>query len=135
MVTFELEDQISHSNTQKWNGRSVSNIQVPPVAIVVNFDHSVKAKSKFINLEIMNILRLTHTERQASVASEASDLCNGSGIHLEWQVKRHHRLTLVTLLLPLTLTLDAPLDARCGYTLNFNSKFVTIKTREIHEIN
>ena len=53
MVKFELEDQISHSNTQKWNGRSVSNIQVPPVTIVVNFDHSVKVKSKFINLEIV----------------------------------------------------------------------------------
>ena len=58
-------------------------------------------------------LRLTHTEhqasRQASAASETSDLCNGSGTHLERQVKHHHRLALVTL--PLTL------DARCGYTL------------------
>ena len=70
-------------------------------------------------------LRLTHTERQAlhqaSAASEASDLCNGSGTHLEHQVKRHHRLVLVTLPLSLMLTLDVPfdalLDARCGYTL------------------
>ena len=56
-----------------------------------------------------------------SAASEASDLCNGSGTHLECQVKRHHRLALVTLPLPLMLMLDmpldAPLDARCDYTL------------------
>ena len=51
------------------------------------------------------------TARQLSAASEASDLCNGSGTHLEHQGKRHHRLALVLLLLPL----DAPLDARCGY--------------------
>ena len=29
----------------------------------------------------------------------------------------HHRLALVTLLLPLLLTLDASLDVRCGYVL------------------
>ena len=51
------------------------------------------------------MLRLTHSDRQALAASEASDLCNGSGTHLEHQVKRHHKLALVTL----TLTLDAPL--------------------------
>ena len=38
-----------------------------------------------------DVLRLTHTERQASlqvsVSSDASDLCNGSGTHLEHQVK------------------------------------------------
>ena len=49
--------------------------------------------------------------RQASAASEASDLCNGSGTHLEHQGKRHHRLASVTLPLPLPLPPDAPLDA------------------------
>ena len=61
----------------------------------------------------------THLERQAShqasASSEASDLCNGSGTHLERQGKCHHRLPLVMLPLPLLLSLDAPLDARCGY--------------------
>ena len=47
-----------------------------------------------------------------------SDLCNGSGTHLECQVKRHHRLALVMLMLTLDAQLDALLDARCGYTLN-----------------
>ena len=37
----------------------------------------------------------------ASAASKASDLSNESGTHLECQVKRHHRLALVTLPLPL----------------------------------
>ena len=62
-------------------------------------------------------LSYNHTERQTSEASETSDLCNGSGTHLECQVKRHHRLALVMLSLPLTLTLDA----RCGYTLKLYS--------------
>ena len=69
------------------------------------------------------LLKLYHTEHQtscqashqASAAGEASDLCNGSGTHFECQVKRHHRLALVTL--QLHLTLDVPLDAWCGYTL------------------
>ena len=65
-------------------------------------------------------LRLTHTERQASVACEASDLSNLSGGDLECQVKHHHRLALVTLPLPLMLTLDVPLAARCGYNLKAN---------------
>ena len=47
------------------------------------------------------ILSYNHAERQewhqASSASEASDLCNGSGTHLECQVKHHHRLVLVML--------------------------------------
>ena len=72
----------------------------------------------------VTLLNYNHTERhasrQASVASEASDLCNGSGTHLERQVKRHHRLALVTLPLTLDVPLDVPLDARCGYTLNPN---------------
>ena len=68
------------------------------------------------------MLRLTHTERQASAASEASDLCNGSGTHLEHQVKRHHRLALVTL----------TLDARCGYTLRYFP--VTILSRPYPEL-
>ena len=38
-------------------------------------------------------------------------LGNGSGVDLECQVKRHHRLALVMLLLLLTL------DAQCGYSL------------------
>ena len=65
------------------------------------------------------VLGCKHTERQASVASEASDFCNGSGTNLERQGKCHYRLSLVTLPLPLLLPLDtplgAPLDARCGY--------------------
>ena len=36
----------------------------------------------------------------------------GGGVDLE----RHHRLALVLLPLPLLLPLDAPLDARCGYS-------------------
>ena len=62
---------------------------------------------------VQNPLSYNHTERRASASSEASDLCNGSGTHLERQVKHHHRLALVMLPLPLTLTLDA----WCGYTL------------------
>ena len=81
-------------------------------------------------------LGYTHTERQAarqaSVASEASDLCNGSGTHLECQGKHHHRLALVTLLLPLPLTLDAPLDApvdtRCGYAFRTSILFYIFLT-------
>ena len=45
-------------------------------------------------------------------------LGNGSGVDLERQVNRHHRLALVTLPLTLTLTLDAPLDVRSGYSFN-----------------
>ena len=57
---------------------------------------------------------MANPHRASSVASsEASDLCNGSETHLERQVKHHHRLALVTL----PLTLDAPRDVRCGYTL------------------
>ena len=41
-------------------------------------------------------------------------LGKGSGVNLERQVKRQHRLALVTLLLPL------PLDARCGYSFRSN---------------
>ena len=69
-------------------------------------------------------LSYNHTERQVSTVSEASDLYNGSGTHLEHQVKRHHRLALATLPLMLTLTLDVLLDARCGYTVNLNSTLV-----------
>ena len=78
-----------------------------------------------------DIVRLgcKHTERQAarqaSAASEASYLCNGSGTHLECQGKYHHRLPLVMLPLHLPLVLDAPLDApldaRCGYAFTFAS--------------
>ena len=42
-------------------------------------------------------------------------------------MKRHHRLALVTLPLPLTLTLDTPrdalLDAKCGYTLKAMARY------------
>ena len=50
-------------------------------------------------------------------------LGNGSGTYLEHQLKRHHRLALVTLPLlmplPMPLLLDTSLDARCVYALNF----------------
>ena len=90
--------------------------------IVVKYLSGLKIKSFCVR---NSVLSYNHTERQtspqASAASEASDLCNGSGTHLERQVKRHHILALVRLQLPLTLMLDvpldAPLDARCGYTL------------------
>ena len=54
-------------------------------------------------------------------------LGNGSGVDLERQVKRHHRLALVTLPLPLTLTLDA----RCGYSLNFVVSFESVTLRSV----
>ena len=86
------------------------------------------------NCERVNPFSYNHTKRQtlrqASAASEASDLCNGSGTHLEHQVKHHHRLALVALPLPLTLILDAPLDTRCGYTLNL----IVMRTSVKHKI-
>ena len=67
-----------------------------------------------ISLDFL-LLRCKHTERQAarqaSAASEMSNLCNGSETHLE----RHHRLALVTLPLASASAAAAPLDARCGY--------------------
>ena len=84
----------------------------------------------------VTLLSYNHTERhasrQASAASEVSDLCNRSGTHLERQVKRHHRLALVTLL----LLLDVPLDARCGYTLRMviNSNTIEFSLKAFIEI-
>ena len=66
--------------------------------------------------------------RQVSAACEASDLCNGSGTHLELQVKRHHRLALVTL--PLPLTPDTPPEARCEYTFTHNIDFYHFLTKD-----
>ena len=54
-------------------------------------------------------------KRQIGYIVRMVTLGNGSGVDLERQVKRHHKLALVTL--PLPLPLDAPLDAQCGYAL------------------
>ena len=59
-------------------------------------------------------------------SSEASDLCNGSGTHLERQVKSHCRLAWVTLPLPLMLTLDAPVDAQRHYLIWLMIMLLTI---------
>ena len=51
--------------------------------------------------------RASSVKRQIACIVYMLTLGNGSGVDLECQVKRHHRLALVTLPLPL--------DARCGY--------------------
>ena len=52
---------------------------------------------------------------------------NGSGVNLECQVKRHHRLALVTLPLPL--------DARCGYALREKLHWMYIITSLQHVLS
>ena len=103
-------------------GNHISALYLETMTIYSNNFGEFWARLIYFNqtLPIGN-LRLTHTERQAShqasASSETSDLCNGSGTHLEHQVKHHHRLALVMLPLMLDVPLDAAFDARCGYTL------------------
>ena len=103
-------------------GRGPTPKEGAPTYYLGIFPKNVNKLKKWTSRGQVEALSYNHTERQASrqapAASEVSDLCNGSGTHLECKVKRHHRLALVMLLLPLPLTLDMPLDARCGYTLS-----------------
>ena len=76
----------------------------------------------FIGRQIYcSYLRHNHTERQASDWIHSLQ-CNivmlPRCLELGGSIMQcHHRLALVTLLLPLLLTLDASLDVRCGYVL------------------